>query len=168
VRKGKIKFKLPTAEGLDDVWQRRATAAAVDAARDMVRPGGEIMPGTAVGRLSDVEWGWIVAAVLFAWIKTRAEQATVMEIDTEQAIRLTGLDPNPWDAGAIEGILTELAEAKFDWTKSVAEWPKETMVEFLLEALRLVRKGMIARDLGGGVTRKPKKTDFNDPLPAAL
>jgi hypothetical protein len=28
------------------------------------------------------------------------------------------------------------------------------MTEFLLEALRLVRRGMIARDLGDGITRK--------------
>ena len=32
------------------------------------------------------------------------------------------------------------------------------MADFLLEALRLVRKGMIARDLGGGITRKSTAT----------
>jgi hypothetical protein len=132
------------------------------------------MPGTPVGRLSDVEWGWIVGAVIFGWIKTRAEQAAAMEIDTEQAIRMTGLDPNPWDAGAIAVILPDLAEVKVvDWTKPLAEWPKETMVEFLLEALRLIRKGMIARDLGGGITRKSSADvlahsaaaePFNDPI----
>src|SRR4029077_2120655 len=103
---------------------------------------------TPVGRLSDVEWSWIVAAILFAWISTRAEQATTEEIETERAIRLTGLDPNPWDAGAIVAILPELAEtSKIDWALSLNDWPRETMVEFLLEALRLIRKGMIARDL---------------------
>ena len=34
------------------------------------------------------------------------------------------------------------------------EWPRETMVEFLLTAMRLIRKAMIARDLGErGITR---------------
>ena len=37
---------------------------------------GPIPPGTPIGRLGDVEWGWIVAAILFGWIATRAEQAT--------------------------------------------------------------------------------------------
>ena len=33
-------------------------------------------PNTLIGRLSDVEMGWLVAAILFGWISTRAEQAT--------------------------------------------------------------------------------------------
>ena len=152
----KMKVHFPTAEGLEDIWQRRATAAAVEAARGVIKAGGAIMPGTQVGRLSDIEWGWIVAAVLFAWIKTRAEQATAMEIDTEQAIRMTGLDQNPWDAGAIATILPELADVKeVDWSKPLTEWPKDMMIDFLLEALRLIRKALIARDLSsGGITRK--------------
>ena len=39
------------------------------------------------------EWGWIVAGVLFAWISKRAEQAVSEQIDTEQLIRMTALDP---------------------------------------------------------------------------
>jgi hypothetical protein len=143
----------PTA--LEDTWLRQATAAAIAAARNLVKLDGVIPPGTPVGRLSDTEWGWLVAAILFAWIRTRAEQATVEEISTEQAIRLTGYDRNPWDAGAIKAILAELAELKIDWTKPLTEWSSDAMVDFLLEALRLVRKGMIARDLSsGGITRK--------------
>jgi hypothetical protein len=80
---------------LEDEWQRRATAAAIEAARKVVKVDGVIPPGTPIGRLGDVEWGWLIAAVLFAWISTRAEHAAAEEIDTEQAIRLTGLDPNP-------------------------------------------------------------------------
>src|SRR5262249_38896013 len=67
---------------------------------------------------------------------------------------MTGLDRNPWDAGAIAAILPELADIKVDWSKPLCEWPKESIVDFLLEALRLARKGMIARDLGGGITRR--------------
>src|SRR5262245_1216128 len=104
--------------------------------------------------MSDVEWGWIVASILFAWISSRAKQAATEEIDTEQAIRMVGLDRNPWDAGAIAAILPELADAKIDWTKPLADWPKQTVIDFLLESLRLVRKGLIARDLGGGITRR--------------
>jgi hypothetical protein len=50
---------------LEDEWQRRATAAAITGARGIVQAGGPIPPGTPIGWLSDVEWGWIVAAVLF-------------------------------------------------------------------------------------------------------
>ena len=52
----------------EDRWQRHATAAAIAAARGVVQMDGPIPPGTPIGRLSDTEWGWIVAAVLFGWI----------------------------------------------------------------------------------------------------
>src|SRR5215468_4563384 len=90
---------------IEDQWQRDATAAAIAAACGVVQMHGPIPPGTPIGRLSDTEWGWIVAAVLFAWISKRAEQATAEQIDTEQLIRMTALDPEPWDAGAIATIL---------------------------------------------------------------
>ncbi len=60
---------------IEDQWQRDATAAAIAAARRVIQADGPIPPGTPVGRLSDTEWGWIVAGVLFAWISKRAEQA---------------------------------------------------------------------------------------------
>jgi hypothetical protein len=110
---------------------------------------------TSIGRLTDLEWGCIFSAALFAWISARAEQAATEVLDTEQTIRLTGLDRNPWDAGAIAAILPELADvAKIDLSEALADWSKETMVDFLLDAQRLVRKGMVARDLGGGITRR--------------
>ena len=96
---------------IEDAWQRRATDAAIAAARGVVKHDGPIPPGTPVGRLSDIEWGWIVAAILFGWISTRAQQATAEQLDTEQTIRMTGLEPDPWDAGAVVAILPELAEA---------------------------------------------------------
>ena len=140
---------------LEDEWQRRATAAAIEAARGVVKLDGPIPPVTPIGRLSDTEWGWVLAAMLFAWISKRAEQAAAEQLDTEQVIRLTGLDPEPWDAGCVAAILPELASTSFDWSQPITAWPKDTMIEFLLTAMRLIRKAMIARDLSDkGVTRK--------------
>ena len=139
---------------LEDEWQRRATAAAIEAARSVVTLGGPIPPATPVGRLNDTELGWVLAAMLFAWIRTRAEQAAAEELDTEQTIRMTGLDPEPWDAGAVAAILPELASTSFDWSQPITAWPKDTMIEFLLTAMRLIRKATIARDRSDkGVTR---------------
>ena len=142
---------------LEDQWQRDATAAAIAGARGVVRMDGPIPPGTPIGRLSETEWGWVLAAMLFAWIGKRAEQAACEQLDTEQTIRLTGLDPEPWDAGAVAAILPELADvcSAIDWSKPIGEWPRDTMVEFLLTAMRLIRKATIARDLNDkGVSRK--------------
>jgi len=142
---------------LEDVWQRMTTAAAIAAARGVVQMDGPIPPGTPIGRLSDTEWGWILAAMLFAWIGKRAEQATAEQIDTEQCIRMTALDPQPWDAGAVATILPDLADAcpDIDWSKPLAQWPRETIIQFLLRAMPLIRKAMIARDLSEkGITRK--------------
>jgi hypothetical protein len=142
---------------IEDVWQRDATAAAIAAARGVVGIDGPIPPRTPIERLSDIEWGWIIAALLFGWISTRARQATAENLDTEQTIRLTTLDPQPWDAGAVIAILPQLADAcpDIDWTKPLSSWSKETMASFLLAAMRLTRKAMIARDLSDkGITRK--------------
>ena len=140
---------------LEDEWQRRATAAAIEAARGVVKLDGPIPPGTPIGRLSETEWGWVLAAMLFAWISKRAEQAACEQLDAEQTIRLTALDPAPWDSGAVAAILPELASASFDWSQPITAWSKDTMIEFLLTAMRLIRKAMIARDLSDkGVTRQ--------------
>jgi hypothetical protein len=142
---------------LEDEWQRRATATAIAAARGVIQMDGSIPPLTPIGRLSDTEWGWIVEAILFAWISARAEQAAAEDLDTERTIRMMALDPQPWDAGAVAAILPDLANAcpDIDWSQPLAQWPRETMVEFLLKAMPLIRKAMIARDMGEkGVTRK--------------
>jgi hypothetical protein len=142
---------------LDDEWQRDATAAAIAAARGVVQMDGPIPPATPIGRLSDTEWGWILAAMLFAWISKRAEQAAAQNLDTERTIRMTALDPQPWDAGAVAAILPDLADAcaGLDWTKPLTAWPKGDIIEFLLKAMPLIRKAMIARDLSDkGVSRQ--------------
>jgi hypothetical protein len=140
---------------LEDHWQRQATAAAIEAARKVIKEG-VVPPGTPIGRLGDGEWGWIVAGILFAWISTRAQQAVAENLDTELTIRMTGLDPDPWDAGAVIAILPELADTPgIDWSKPLAEWSREVMAEFLLTAVRLIQKATIARDLSEmGITRK--------------
>src|SRR5262249_46032913 len=83
---------------LEDKWQRDATAAAIAAARGVVQMDGPIPPGTPIGRLSETEWGWVIAAILFAWIGVRAQQAAAEQLDTERTIRMVALDPQPWDA----------------------------------------------------------------------
>jgi hypothetical protein len=141
----------------EDVCQRRATEAALAAARGVIKPNGPIPPLTPVGRLSDAEWGWLVAAILFGWISTRAQQATTENLDTERTIRATALEPDPWNAGAVLAILPDLADAcpELDWSLPVTTWSEQTMVEFLLAALRLIRAAVAARDLSEqGITRK--------------
>lgn len=141
---------------LEDQWQRDATAAAISAARQTLL--GPIPPGTPVGQLSETEWGWIVAAILFGWIGVRAQQAASEQLDTERVIRMTALDPQPWDAGTVVAILPELAAAcsgVVDWTKPLTEWSREQITEFLLKAMPLIRKAQIARDMNDkGVTRQ--------------
>ena len=142
---------------LEDEWQRQATAAAIAAGRGVIRTDGPIPPGTPVGRLSDVEWGWIVAAILFGWIQTRAQQAAAEQIDSERTIHTVALDLQPWDGGAAIAILPELAAAcsDIDWLKPLTAWSREMMAEFLITAMPLIRKAMVARDISGkGVTRQ--------------
>jgi hypothetical protein len=150
------KVGLVAESAIEDAWQRQATAAAIAAARGVVNHDGPIPPGTPIGRLEEIEWGWIVAAILFGWISTRAQQAAAEQLDAEQTIRMTGLDPDPWDAGAVAAVLPELADTHgIDWSKPFTEWPRETVVAFLTVALALVRKAVIARDLSAkGITRK--------------
>jgi len=142
---------------LEDQWQRDATAAAIAGARGVVQMDGPIPPGTPIGRLSDTEWGWILAAMLFAWISKRAEQATAEQIDLERTIRLVAFDPLPWDAGAVATILPDLVDEcpYVDWATPFTAWPKDVVIDFLLKAMRLTRKAMIARDQNDkGITRK--------------
>jgi hypothetical protein len=157
VRKIRNPIGQVSLSAIEDQWQRDATAAAIAAARDVIRTDGPIPPGTPIGRMNDAEWGWIVAGVLFAWISKRAEQAAAEQLDTEQLIRLVALDPQPWDAGAIAAILPDLADAcsGLDWSKPLAAWSREDIIEFLLKAMPLIRKAMMARDLSEkGITRK--------------
>ncbi len=170
----RIKLRSPSPSAIEDVWQRRATAVAIAKARAVVS-GGAVPPMTPIGRLSDVEWGWIVASVLFGWISTRAEQATNNGIGSHKFIRDTALDPDPWDAGAIASILPELANPEIDWSRSLSEFSREEMIAFLGDAFNLIGKAMLARDEGEKlVTRRtpqgtagdaPAEPDWDDGIP---
>ena len=140
---------------IEDAWLRKATGAAIAAARKITEDG-TVDPAVPVGRLSDVEWSWIFSSSLFAWIVVRSEQAVAEQIDSELTIRAVGYNPNPWDVGAIAAILPDLSGTPgIDWAKPLAGWSREEMLSFLTAAFALIRKGMIARDLSGAtITRK--------------
>ena len=89
----KKKLRLPSLSAIEDRWQQEATRVAIEKARVAVR-GGTVPPMTPVGRLSDTEWGWIVAAVLFGWIDSRARQAVDNGVGVNKYIRDTGIDPH--------------------------------------------------------------------------
>jgi hypothetical protein len=151
----RLKFKVRplSPSAIKDAWLRRATAVAIEQARAVVS-GGAVSPNTPVGRLSEVEWGWIVAAILFGWIGTRAEQATSTGLGVEESIGGVNLDPDPWDAGAIAAILPELAASDIDWSKPLADLSRDDMIAFLTDALGLIRKAMAARDRGTGLVTR--------------
>jgi hypothetical protein len=94
-----------------DKWTKQAFAACVVAAKDLIGEMGPIRPVVPIGRLVDDEWGWIVSTVVWAWISTRAGQATEEGWNAERAIRATGLEPDPWFDGAIAAILPKLPDA---------------------------------------------------------
>ena len=132
----------------NDEWLRRATAASIARAKDLVAPQGPIRSVTQLGKLSDSEWGWIVSTVVWGWVATRSEQAAIEGLDVERAIRTTGLDPDPWDTGAIRAILPELAKscAGFDWAKPANTWTKDELAGFLASAFTLIQRATSARD----------------------
>ena len=85
-------------------------------------------------------------------------------VQSEMNIRDTGTVPLPWDAGAVETILGDLASVEgIDWNVTVFEWPKDTMLLFLCEAYRLMSKAIAARDRGGGITAP--QAPLNDAVP---
>ena len=109
----------------ENAWLDKATAAAVAGARKIASSSGPLM-NTPVGRLSDDQWGWIVAAVIFGWIEVRVEQAIAEGLDQEQTVRLTGLSPSPCDVAVVRSILPTLADtAAIDWTQPLAAWSKD-------------------------------------------
>ena len=143
---------------IEDVWQRRATEAAIAAARGVVKPDGPIPPLTPIGRLGDIEWGWIVAAILFGWIShprrtgDRGEpRRRAHHPRRAGSSRIPGTPARSSRSCPTSPTLAPI----IDWSLPLASWSKETMAEFLLTALRLIRPAMLARDLSEkGITRK--------------
>jgi hypothetical protein len=152
----------------EDDWQRKATAAAIAQVRKVVLDSGPLM-NTPVGRLSDLQWGWITAPILFGWITTRCRQAIAEGLDQEQAVRLTEHSPSPGDVAVVRSILPALADQAgiIDWSQPLAAWSTDTMTNFLLLAWRLITQAELARDQGpGGILQKSSNAKAaNDAIP---
>jgi hypothetical protein len=163
IKRPKLRFVSTelSVTAIEDIWLRQATAAATEAARDAVRAGA-VPPMTPVGRLGDVEWGWIVAAVLFGWIKVRSEQAANSGVGIENAIHSVNLVPDPWDLGAIEAILPELADCDVDWNRPLGALSREQIVTFLNDALMLISKARVARDRGQSLVTQRAPADVTE------
>jgi len=149
---------------MEDEWQRRATAVAIERARAVVS-GGVVPPMTPVGRLSDIEWGWIICAALFGWIATRAEQATSNGAGSNKYIRDVELEPDPWLAGAVSALLPELAKTnKIDWSRPLAEFSADEMIDLLVYVHVLISKAIVARDKGENLVtcQPPNNTAAED------
>ena len=132
-------------------WDAKATQSAVDAARAVVSGEG-INARATIGSLSDIEWGWIAAASIFAWIKTKSEQAVEEGTSYELPIRtMKSRDPQPWEAGAIATILPALGNMQnVDWSKPVGDWSKDQIVSFAWQIHKLCLAALAARDEGSG------------------
>jgi hypothetical protein len=130
-------------------WDQKATQSAIDAARAVVSGEG-INARASIGSLSDIEWGWISAAAIFGWIKTKSQQAVAEGVSAEIPIRtMKHRSPEPWEAGAIETILPALGGIEgLDWSKPVGEWSKDQIVSFSWQIFRLASSALAARDEG--------------------
>lgn len=156
------KARIASISAENDQWLRRATAASIAAAKDLVAVQGPIRSSTPLGKLSDSEWGWIVSTVIWGWVSTRSEQAAIEGLDVERAIRVTKLSPDPWDVGAIKAILPELAKscAGFDWARPASTWTKSELTAFLASAFALIQRATSARDVvETQVAGKPIRAD---------
>lgn len=148
------KPRLPTASALEDAWLREEVRTAIAKARAVV-DGGAVPPLTPVGRLSDTEWGWIIGAVVFGWISARARHAVNNGVGNDAYLRDAAIAREAWDIGAIEAALPELGAGELDWNKSLAQFTREEMIAFLLDAHTLITEAMRARDRGETlITRK--------------
>lgn len=151
----------------EDEWQAKATAAAIAGARKIALSSGPLM-NTPVGRLKDHEWGWLVTAIIFGWVEVRVQQAIAEGRDSEESVRLTGLDPNPCDTAVVRSILPALADqAGIDWSQPLAEWSSDVMTSFLFLAWKLISAAESARDHGPGRILKTAEFDekTGDPIP---
>jgi hypothetical protein len=156
------------AQQEEDEWQRKATAAAIIAARRIVENCRGLNPATPVNKLADYHWGWIVAAIIFEWLTVRIEQATAEGLTTEEAVRTNSFSPSPCDRGAIAAILPRLGDLPLDWNLPLKDWPREQILDFLGAAFALIEQAIGARDTGNGkILRQPTTSttdDFNDPI----
>ncbi len=134
-------------------WDVKATQSAIDAARDVIGANG-INGRSMISSLSEIEWGWICAASIFAWIKTKSQQATAEGTGYDLPIRtMAQRTPQPWEAGAVETILPALGDLHgVDWSKPIGEWSKDAIVSFAWQIHRLTDAALAARDEGSVCT----------------
>lgn len=149
------------AKKLSDIeadWDRRSLQSAIDAARQVV--SGEGINGRAmISSLSELEWGWISAAAVFAWIKTKSQQAVEEGGNYDVPIRTMKADLPPWDAGAVETILPKLGEVSLPWELPLGEWPKETITSFAWQIHQLVGAALALRDEGSSRDHIARRLD---------
>lgn len=133
----------------EDEWQLRATEAAIAAVRGVLSKDG-INQRAMIGSLGDVELGWLACAAIFAWIKTKAQQAVAEGEHYDQPIRsMSYRDMEPWEVGALEAALPGLADLQnVDWARPLGEWSKEDMARLMWRAHRLADAALAARDNG--------------------
>lgn len=131
-------------------WDRKATQSAIAAAKNVCTEKSGINSRSAIGSLNDIEWGWIAAASVFGWIKTKAQQAVEEGCGYDAAIRaMAHRDPAPWESGAVETILPKLGDLEnVDWAKPVGEWSKDQIISFSWQIYRLTNAALAARDDG--------------------
>ena len=117
---------------------------------DVIIGDNDINGRAMIGSLNDLEWGWIACAAVFAWIRTKSEQAVAEGIGYDQAIRaMPGRVPQPWDAGVVTAMLPALGEIDgVPWNKPIGGWSKDQMVLFLWQSHCLVEQAFSARDEG--------------------
>jgi hypothetical protein len=123
------------------------------------------MPNTAAGKLTDQQWSWIIGAALFAWIKTRYQQAIAEGLPQEEHV--TRMDPSPRNAALALAILPTLADqCSIDWARPLADWSREEMAGFVALASGLIdeARAVLAQN-GGGILRKPERAELDDDIP---
>jgi hypothetical protein len=147
----------------EDAWQAEATANAVADARSITQSQGHLA-NTPAGRLSDQQWGWIISAAIFAWIRTRYQQAVAEGLAQEEHV--TRMDPSPCDSATVLSILPMLADqSPIDWSKPLTDWSREEMADFVGLASRLIdeAKAALAR-VPDAILHKPAG-DLSDGIP---
>ena len=146
----------------EDAWQAEATANAVADARSITQSQSQLA-NTPAGRLSDQQWGWIISAAIFAWIRTRYQQAIAEGLAQEQHV--TRMDPSPCDSAIVLSILPKLADqSTIDWSKPLAEWSREEMAGFVGLAWRLIDEARAALDrMPDAILHKP--AGFSNDIP---
>jgi hypothetical protein len=130
-------------------WMAKATRSAIDAAREVITDH-DVNGRAMISSLNELEWGWLCSAAIFAWIKTKSEQAVAEGIGYDQAIRaMPNRTIQPWDYGAVTSILPAMGDiSDIPWDIPVGEWSKDQMVTFAWNVYCLVDQGLSARDEG--------------------